>query len=130
MDELGVHAFYVGQHQQLFDRGVLAHVAVELGVGIPPLLRGLAEQGDVEQIGLGGVGNGRLSGRDDRRDQVGLDRVRVDAVVELGEGAVEIPGQREAAIFVLLEALDSLIRYTLNSGLIHIPNSKAMSLCA
>jgi hypothetical protein len=29
----------------------------------------------------------------------------VDAVIELGEGAVEIPGQGQAAVFVVLDGL-------------------------
>jgi hypothetical protein len=37
-----------------------------------------------------------------------LDGVGVDAVVELGKGAVEVPGQREAAVLVLLETLEFL----------------------
>jgi hypothetical protein len=39
---------------------------------------------------------------------VRFDGIGVDAVVELGEGAVEVPGQREAAVLVLLEALEFL----------------------
>ncbi len=31
--------------------------------------------------------------RDDRGDQVGPDRGRVDSIVEFGKGAIEIPGQ-------------------------------------
>ena len=108
MDELGVQAFDVGEHEQLLDGGVVAHVAVELGVGVAPLFGGLAEEGDVEQVGLAGVGDGGLRGRDLGRDEVRLDGVGVDAVVELGEGAVEIPGEREAAVLVVLEALEFL----------------------
>ncbi len=78
------------------------------GVGVAPLPGGLAEEGDVQQVGLAGVGDGGLRGRDLRRDEVGLDGVGVDAVVELGEGAVEIPGERKAAAFVLLEPLEFL----------------------
>lgn len=36
------------------------------------------------------------------------DGVGVDAVVELGEGAVEVPGEGEAAVFVVLETLEFL----------------------
>ena len=37
-----------------------------------------------------------------------LHRVGVDAVVQLRERAVEVPGEGEAAVFVLLEALEFL----------------------
>jgi len=33
VDELGVHALDIGQHQQLLDAGVFAHVAFKLGIG-------------------------------------------------------------------------------------------------
>ena len=92
----------------MLDGGVFAHVAFELGIGFAPFLRGLAEQGYVEQVGLGGVGDGSLCERYFGRDEVGFDGIGVDAVVELGEGAVEIPSQREAVAFVVLEALEFL----------------------
>ena len=34
VDELGVHALDVGEDEKLFDRGVVALVAVEPGVGV------------------------------------------------------------------------------------------------
>ena len=43
-----------------------------------------------------------------RRDEVGFDRIGVDAVVELGEGAVEVPSEGESAVFIVLEALEFL----------------------
>ena len=36
------------------------------------------------------------------RDQLGFDRIGVDAVVDFGEGAVEIPRQRESAVLIIL----------------------------
>ena len=50
VDELGVHTFDVGQYEELFDGRVVTHVALELRIGIAPLLRGLAEEGYVEKI--------------------------------------------------------------------------------
>ncbi len=46
--------------------------------------------------------------RRSRRDEVGLDGVGVDPVVDFGKGAVEIPGEGEATVFVLLEAFGFL----------------------
>ena len=108
VDKLRVHSFNVGQHEQLLDGGVVAHVAFELGVGVAPLLRSLTEERDVEEVGLVGVRDGGLRGRDLGRDEMGLHRVGVDAVVELGEGAVEVPSEGEAAVFVVLEPLEFL----------------------
>lgn len=84
MNELSIQALHVGQHQQLFDGRVVAHVAIKRGVGIAPLLCGEAEQGHVQQVGFVGVGDGSLRRRDLRRDQVLLDRIGVDAVIDLG----------------------------------------------
>ncbi len=55
VDELGVHALDVGQHEQLLNGGVFAHVAFQFRIGVAPLPRGLAEQGHVEQVGFVGV---------------------------------------------------------------------------
>ena len=57
VDELGVEAFQIGQHKELLD-GMGAHVAVELGIGVAPLFGGPAEEGDIKDVGLGGVGDG------------------------------------------------------------------------
>jgi hypothetical protein len=37
-----------------------------------------------------------------------LDCVGVDAVVELGQGAIQVPCERQAIAFILLEALELL----------------------
>lgn len=128
VDELGIHALNVGQHEQLLDGGVFAHVAVQFRIGVAPLPGGLAKQGHVEQIGFVGVRDGGLRRRNLRRDEMGLHRVGMNPVIELGKGAIEIPSQGEAAVFVVLEPLELLDEVVLNSGLIHMPNSKAMSL--
>ncbi len=89
-EPLGVQAFDVGEHQQLFEGGVFAHVAFQRGVGVAPLFGGQAEEGDVEYVGLAGIGDGGLRGCDGGRYQVRFDGVGVDAVVELGQGAIQI----------------------------------------
>ena len=90
-DEHGVEAFEVGEDDELLQRGVVADVAIGVGMGVAPLLRRLAEEGDVEQVGLAGVNEAGLSLGDGGRDERILDRVGVDAVVDLGEGALEVP---------------------------------------
>ena len=72
------------------------------------MLRGLAEQGDVEQVGLAGIGEGRLRGRDFGRNEVSLHRIGVNAVIQLGQRAIEVPGEGKAATFVVLEPLEFL----------------------
>ena len=116
MDELGIHAFEIRQHEKLLDAGVVSHVAVERGIGLAPLLGGLTKEGNVEQVGLVGIDHGRLGGGDGRRDDVGFDGVGVYAVVELGKSAVQIPGEREAAAFVVFKALEFLDEVKLELG--------------
>lgn len=63
-DELGVHAFDVSQYEELLNAGIFTHVARQFGVGVTPLLGGLAKQGDVEKISLACIGKAGLFGRD------------------------------------------------------------------
>ena len=78
------------------------------GIGVAPLSGGLAEKGDVEQVRFGGVSHATCSGVTIGGNEVCLDGVGVDAVVELGQGALEVPREREAAVFVVLEPLEFL----------------------
>ena len=57
-DEFGVEGLEVGQDEELEGGGVVAHVAFLFGVGAFPFAGGLAEEGDVEQVGLGGLADG------------------------------------------------------------------------
>lgn len=85
---------------------MVAHVALNPRVRVAPLLRCLAKEGNVEEVGLVGVGEPGLSRSDRGRDQMGFDRIGVDTIVQLGERAVEVPRQREAAVLVLLQPLE------------------------
>lgn len=108
VDEFSVHPLDVGEHEQLLHGGVVAHVAVELGICVAPLFRGQTEESHVQQVGFAGVGDGRLRLRDFRWDKMLANSVGMDAVVELGQGAVEVPCERESAVLVFLEALELL----------------------
>ena len=107
-DELGVHALDVGQHQQLLDGRVIAHVAVQRRVGLPPLFGRQTEQRDVQHVGLVRIGDADLLGGQRGGYQVIPDGVRVDSIVQLGQRAVEVPGERQAPVLVLLEPLEFL----------------------
>jgi len=106
VDEFGVHGFDIRENQQLFDAGVFEHVAFQIRIGVPPLPGGKTEEGDIQEVGLRGIGCGSLGKGDFWWDEVCLDGVRVDAVVQLGKCAIEIPSEREAAVFVFFEALE------------------------
>jgi hypothetical protein len=87
---------------------MVADVALGLRMGVAPLLGGLAEEGDIEQIGLAGVNVIGLGLGDGGRDKGLFDGVGVDAVVDLGQGALEVPAQLQAVVFLVLEAAELL----------------------
>ena len=87
---------------------MVPNVALGIGVGITPLPCRLAKQGDVEDIGLAGIDCRRLRIGHGRRDQRIPDGVSVDAIVDLGKSAPEIPIELETAVFVVFEALEFL----------------------
>lgn len=60
VDEFGIHAFDVGEDEKLFYRGVIPDIALLVRVGSAPLGGGVPEEGDIEDIGLVGVGHGGL----------------------------------------------------------------------
>ena len=107
-DEDGVQAFEVGEDDELFERGVIAEVALGVRIGVAPLFGGLAKEGDIEQIRLAGIDGGGLSLGDGGRDERVFDGIGVDAVIDLGEGALEVPIELEAVVFLVLEALEFL----------------------
>lgn len=107
-DEHGVEAFEIGKDDKLFERSVVANVAFGVGMRIAPLLRGLTEEGDIEQVGLVGIDEHGLLFRDGRRDELLFDRVGVDAVIDFGQCALEVPIELEAVVFLVLEALEFL----------------------
>ena len=108
MDQLRVHPFDVGEDKQLLNGGVIAHITLQGGVGILPLFGGLPKKGHIEQVGFGGIGDGGLGGGNRGRDQVRFDGVGVDAVIQLGKGPIQVPCERQAAVFVLFEPLELL----------------------
>ena len=110
VDELGVHALDIGEHQQLLDGGVLAHVALQLGIGVAPLFGGQTKQGDIEQVGFAGVGDGSLCRWSTAAGiRCVLNGVGVDAVVEFGQGCgSRFQASDRRTVLVVLEALELL----------------------
>src|SRR5262245_11261320 len=75
VQELGIETLDISQNEKLLDGGVVAHVAIEFGIGIAPLPRRLAEKGHVQEISLASVGEGGLNGRDLGRNKMLPDRI-------------------------------------------------------
>lgn len=92
-----IHVFYGCEHQQLFKRGIFTNVALEIWIGVAPLLGGLDEECYIEQSCLGGIRDNCLCSSDCGGDEVGSYGIRVDAVIELGKCADQVPGLGETA---------------------------------
>ena len=103
-----VEAFQIGQYHQLFQQCIVADVAPCIGVGFAPFFCGLAKQGDIEQVRFVGIDQRYLQLGDGRRYECLADGIRVDVVIDLGQGALEIPSEFETLVFVLFEALELL----------------------
>lgn len=97
-DELGIVAFEVCQYEQLFSGGIIPEVAREIGVLGFPLAGGDAEKRKVEQIGFRGVHDAFLSSdRKTRRNEMYFHSVGMDAVIDVGQGAMKVPVEFVAA---------------------------------
>ena len=80
-NENGIKALEICDDDKLLKRRMVADVVFGIGMGIAPLLRGLAKEGDIEQVGFVGIDERRLSLGECRRQERFLDRVRMDAVI-------------------------------------------------
>ena len=56
-------------HGKVISEGVIAEVAFGVGMGVAPLFGGLAEEGDVEQVGFVGIAERGLGLGDGRRNE-------------------------------------------------------------
>jgi hypothetical protein len=111
-----IHAFEVRQHHQLLKSGSVTHVASRAGVGLPPLSRGAAKQGDIEQVGFACVNGSGLNRRQAWWNQLLLNGARMDLVVNLGQSALKAPFQLDGAGFFILETLKFLNEVGLELG--------------
>ena len=107
-DQHGVEAFEIGQDDELLQRGVVTEIALGVGVGVAPLPGGLAKEGHVQQVSLVGIDETGLGLGDGRRNECFLDGIGMDAVVDLGQGALEVPAKLEAGVFFFFEPLELL----------------------
>ena len=103
-DENGIKALEICEDDELLKRGMVADVSLGIGMGIAPLLHGLSEQCDIEQVGFVGIDERCLILGECRWQERFLDRVRMGAAVDLGEGALEVPPKLEPVDLIILEA--------------------------
>ncbi len=95
---------------------MVAEVAFGTWVGVAPLLGGLAKERHVEQISLARVDELGLDFGDGGGNEGFLDRIGVDAVVDLGQSALQVPAELEAVAFVVLEPTELLDQVDLELG--------------
>ena len=114
----------------MLQRSVIAEITLGLGMNVAPLLGSLPEEGDIKQVGLVSIDEGGLIFVDGGWDKRLFDSVGMDAVVDLCKGALEIPSEMEAFIFLLFETLKFFdeVEFELDGD--PKANSKAMSLWA
>ena len=105
-DEERVQVFQVGEADKLRHVGVISHIALVTRMAVPPLPGGHAKEGHVQHIRFAGIDEVGLRLVQLWRDEVGLDGIRVDAVVDAGEVAADVP--TEGLTLGLLEALEFL----------------------
>ena len=104
-DENGIEALEICEDDKLLKRSMVADVTFGIGMGIAPCTGCLSEEGDIEQVGFVGIDERCLSLGECRGQECFFDGVGVDAVVDLGEGALEAPIELQAAVFILLKPL-------------------------
>lgn len=106
--QFGVQAFEIGEHDQLFNGRVIAHVASFLGVLFSPLLGCVAVERHVENVGFVGVDLAGLCCAQVLGDQVLGDCVGVYPVVDFAQATGEVPFQTAALDFFVFEPLKFL----------------------
>ena len=93
VDEHRVQVLQIGQAHELRNVGIVADVAFELRMGIAPLFGRHPEQCHIQNIGFVGIDQRNLPSRQFRRDQVFLDGICVNAVIDLGKVALDVPNR-------------------------------------
>ena len=86
-----VHAFQIGQADELVDGCMVSDIPIEVWVAVTPLFCSHSEQGDIEYVGLGRIYEVGLLGSDFLRNEVPADCTGVDMVVDFSEFALGGP---------------------------------------
>ena len=105
-NEEGIEIFEIRQAYQLGAGGLVADVAFVFRVRGAQLGGGLSEESHVEHVSFVGINEVGMGFAQLGRNEVSLDGVGVDAVVDPGEVAADVPTERLALL--LLEALEFL----------------------
>ena len=104
LDHHGVEVFHVRQADQLIDVGIVSLVAFEVWMRELPLLMRLPEKHNVQHVRLVRVDDAHLGARNRRRDEVLLNRVRVNTIIDFRQFPFNRPPQLR--LFRRLEPLE------------------------
>ena len=91
VDENSIQVLQIGQAHELRNVGIVADVAFELRMGIAPLFGRHTKQRHIQYIGFVGIEQRNLPRRQPRRNKIFLDGICVNAVIDLGKVALDVP---------------------------------------
>lgn len=91
LDHHGVEVFHVRHADQVIDVGIVSLIAFEVWMRELPLLMRLPEKRNVQHVRLVRVDDAHLGARNHRRDEVLLNRVRVDTIIDFRQLALGRP---------------------------------------
>ena len=106
LDENRVEVLHIRQTDKFIDRGVIAYVPLEIGIGFAPLLCRNSEHRHIQHIGFVGVDDVCLCRSDLRRDKVLLYGICMHAVVYFRQLTFSRPTQQP--LFLRLQPLKFL----------------------
>ena len=93
VDEYCIQVFQIRQAHELRNVGIVTDVAFDIRMGIAPLFGRHTKQRHIQNIDFVGIDQGNLPCRQLRWNQIFLDSVRVDAIIDLGKVALDVPSQ-------------------------------------
>ena len=102
-DEDGVVALHIGEYEQLLYGSMVANVTFLVRVGLSPLTGCTSEKCHIEEVCFIGIDVVLLLGGELGEHKVLFDGIGMDAIVEFGDFAIEVPRERQAGIFIKLE---------------------------
>ena len=105
-DEQGVQVLQVGKANELRHVRIVPDIAFPARILVAPVLRRHAEERHVQHVRLRGINQVGLARAQFRRHKVLLDRIGVDAVIDLGQIAPDVPAK--LLEFLVLEPLKFL----------------------
>lgn len=126
LDHYGVEVFHVRHADQVIDVGIVSLIAFEVWMRELPLLMRLPEKRNVQHVRLVRVDDAHLGARNHRRDEVLLNRVRVDTIIDFRKLALYRPSQ--LCLLAALSPWNPLTRYNSNSTESHAADCRTITI--